>query len=289
MKPNFFIVGGAKCGTTNISYYLDQHPKVFISKLNEPYYFARLDTPKNFKRSSMITDYKKYLKLFKKAKNHKSVGEASSVYLSCPHSASEIKKTLPDAKIIISLRDPVERAHSSYLSYQFMSLDKRSFSNMLDEYENQIKNNEFNIFNVLEGGFYSKHIKRFQENFSSDKIKIIIFEEYIKNTIPTINSILSFLGIEETIEFDKPSKGSYRKPKNKLSKYLLENSSFRKISTFLVPTVTRQRIGDRFFVNQTKKPQMESYERERLKRFYEYEIKELEKILRKKLPWDNFY
>ena len=50
MQPNFFIVGGAKCGTTNMSYYLDEHPQVFMPELNEPYYFARLDIPENFKR-----------------------------------------------------------------------------------------------------------------------------------------------------------------------------------------------------------------------------------------------
>ena len=60
MDPNFFIVGGSKCGTTNISYYLNEHPDVFISKLNEPYYFSRFDVPDNFKRESMITNYKKY-------------------------------------------------------------------------------------------------------------------------------------------------------------------------------------------------------------------------------------
>ena len=233
MQPNFFIVGGAKCGTTNMSYYLDEHPQVFMSELNEPYYFARLDIPENFKRESMIKDYKKYLDLFKKAKNHRAVGEASSVYLSCPHSASEIKKTFPDSKIIISIRDPIERAHASYFSYKFMNLDKRSFTGMLDWHENQIKNNEFFIDNILEPGFYSKHIKRFQENFSSDKIKIIIFEEYVKSTIPTINSILAFLGIDEKIEFDEQPKGAYRVPKNKISKLLLENATFRKTATKL--------------------------------------------------------
>ena len=74
MKPNFFIAGGSKCGTTNISYYLNEHPQAFISELNEPYYFAKLDVPKNFKRPSMITDYKKYLDLYKKATNHKAIG-----------------------------------------------------------------------------------------------------------------------------------------------------------------------------------------------------------------------
>jgi len=290
MQPNFFIVGGSRCGTTNMSYYLNEHPQVFIPYgLSEPYYFARLDIPNNFKRESMIRDYKKYLALFKKANNHRAVGEASSVYLSCPHSASEIKKAFPNSKIIISVRNPIERAHASYFSYKFMKLDKRSFTEMLDWHENKIKNNEFFIDSILESGFYSKHIKRFQENFSADKIKIIIFEEYVKNITPTINSILAFLGIDEKMEFDEQPKGAYRVPKNKMAKLLLENATFRKTATKLIPTITRQNIGDKYFVKQTTKPPMLQQERERLKKIYESEVKELEILLGKKLPWDDFY
>ena len=145
MDPNFFIVGGSKCGTTNMSYYLNEHPDVFISKLNEPYYFSRFDVPNNFKRESMITDYKEYSELFKKGKNCKAVGEASSVYLASPHAASEIKKTYPDAKIIISLRNPIERAHSSYFSYQFMKPNEQSFMEMIKTHEKLIVKKYFTL------------------------------------------------------------------------------------------------------------------------------------------------
>jgi len=288
MEPNFFIVGGTKCGTTNISYYLNEHPQTFISELNEPYYFCKSDVPKNFERASMIKDEKKYLNLFKKAQNHKAIGEASSVYLHCPHAASEIKKTFPDSKIIISLRNPIERAHSSYFSNKFMSLDKQSFTEVLDEHEKQIKNSEFFIYNILEPGFYSKHIKRYQEYFSDDNIKIIIFEEYIKNTIPTINSILSFLDINDRIAFSEQPKGAYRIPKNKIAKKVMENPSIRKLATQLIPTVSRQKIGDKFLLKQTSKPLMQQNEKQRLKKIYEHEIINLEKLLNRKLPWDDF-
>ena len=128
MSPNFFIVGGAKCATTNISYYLNDHPDIFIPKLNEPYYYCKFDIPKNFKRESMITDKKKYLNLFKNAIYEKAIGEATPVYLQCPNAAKEIKKDFPDSKIIISIRNPIDKAHSSYFSYKFMNLDKRTFS-----------------------------------------------------------------------------------------------------------------------------------------------------------------
>jgi len=289
MNPNFFIVGASKSGTTNISYYLNEHPDVFISELNEPYYFSRLDVSKNFKRESMITDYEKYLSLFKKAKKNQAVGEATSAYFSSPHAASEIRKMFPDSKIIISLRNPIERAYSSYFSYQFMHKNDQSFSEMIDLHQKQISNDEFYIYNILEPGFYTKHIKRFQENFAKDKIKIIIFEDYINNVFFTIESILSFLDIHTKINFHVQSKGAYRVPKNKVSRKLLENSFFRQTATKLIPTVSRQKIGDKFFLKQTKKPPMSQQERERLKKIYESEVSELEVLLDKKLPWSDFH
>lgn len=288
MKPNFFIVGGSKCGTTNISYYLNEHPDVFISKLNEPYYFSRFDVSEDFIRESMIRDYEKYLDLFKDAKNHKAIGEASSVYLSSPNAASEIKKTFPDSKIIISIRNPIERTYSSYFSYQFMQHKKETFSEMIDLHEEQIKKNEFFIYNILEPGFYTKHIKRFQENFGPEKIKIVVFENYIKNTNETINSIFSFLGIDERNNFKEQSKGAYRVPKNNFSNKLLKSSTFRKLTTKFVPTVSRQKIGDKFLLKQTKKPEMLETERIRLKEIYKDEFIKLEKMLNIKLPWNDF-
>ena len=288
MKPNFFIVGGSKSGTTNISYYLNQHPQVFVSELNEPYYFCRFDVPEDFERPSMIKDEVKYLKLFKNVKNHKAIGEATSAYLHCPHAASEIKKSFPDSKIIISLRNPIEKAHSSYFSYKFMHPDNRSFIDMINCQEQERHEKEFFIYNFIEAGFFSKHIKRYQDEFRSDNIKIIIFENYIKNESEHIKSILKFLGIDESINSTEQPKGSYRVPKNKITASLLGSSRFRKMATKLIPTVQRQKLGDKFFLKQTKKPPMLSSERKRLKEIYEAEVRNLEELLGYKLPWDDF-
>lgn len=288
MKPNFFIVGGTKSATTNISYYLNEHPKVFVSELNEPYYYCRFDVPKNFKRESMITNEEKYLHLFKKAKNYQAVGEATSVYLHCPHAASEIKKDNQDARIIIVIRNPIDKCYSSYFSYKFMNFDKRSFSEKIDVFEKQIHDNEFYIYNFIEQGFFSKHIKRYQDIFSPNKIKILFFEEYVRDIPSHINSILEFLDIHEKIELTIQPKNSYRIPRNKVTELLLNSSKFRSISTKIIPTVQRQKMGEKFFVKQTKIPEMHTKERERLKKIFESEYKELTKILGKKPPWRDF-
>lgn len=288
MNPNFFIVGGAKCATTNISYYLNDHPDIFIPELNEPYYYCKFDVPKNFKRVSMITDKKKYLNLFKKATNHKVIGEATPVYLQCPNAAKEIKNDFPNSKILISIRNPIDKSHSSYFSYKFMNLDKRTFSEKIDIYEKKILNNEFDIYNFIEDGFFSKHIKIFQKFFPPEQIKIIFFEDYIKDIPTHINSILNFLEIKETIPLVIKPKNSFRVPRNQLSKYLLNNKTFRNISTKLIPTITRDKLGERFFVKQSTKPSMSVEDRERLKKIFLNEYTDLKNLLGIDPPWKDY-
>ncbi len=289
MSPNFFIVGGSKCGTTNISYYLNLHPKIFFSELNEPYYFCKWDIPEGYNRNSMITNMKKYLDLFKNVKNEIIVGEASSPYLTCPHAALEIKKAFPNSKILISIRNPIERSHSAYFSYQFMKPNEQNFMEMIKTHEKLISEKIFYIDSILESGFYTKNIKRYQEIFGKENVKVIIFEDYIKNTVQNINSIFNFLGINDKIDLNEQSKGSYRVPKNFLAKSLLNNKNFRKVSTILIPTVMRQKLGDKYFLKQVKKPEMLENERNYLRELYNDEVNELEKFLGKKLPWKDFH
>ena len=288
MGPNFFIVGGAKCATTNISYYLNQHSDVFIPELNEPYYYCRFDVPKFFERDSMITDEKKYLELFKKGINHKAIGEATPNYIQCPHSALEIKKDFPNSKIIISVRNPIDRAHSGYFSYKFMELDKRTFSEKIDLYEDQYNRKEFSIFNFIEEGFFSKHIKNYQKLFPSKQIKIIFFEEYIKNIPEHINSILNFLEISNLNNLIEEPKNSYRIPRNKVAEFLLKSPKFRNTATKLIPSIPRDKLGARFFVKQSKKPEMSTKDRNRLKNIYSSEFDNLKKLLGITPPWDDF-
>lgn len=288
MKPNFFIAGAPKCATTNISYYLSLHPDIFISELNEPYYFCKFDVPDDFERASMIRDFDKYLNLFKKARNYKVVGEATSTYLMCPSAPSEIKKAFPDSKIIISIRNPIERAHSSYFSNLFRLNQKINFSKMIHMHNSEVRSKKFSVYNIILAGLYTEQVKNFQKYFDSNKIKIIIFEEYVKNIEGTIRSILNFLDIDEKIELSEQPKGVYRVPKGTLPRVLMNSKLFRTTTTKLVPTITRQKFGDRFMFKQTTKPQMSVEDRMSLKNIYEQEVKNLERLLDKKLPWVDF-
>jgi hypothetical protein len=110
MRPNFFIVGAPKCGTTALSEYLGAHRDVFMSTPKEPHYFA-LDFP----RYRNPDNWSDYLRLFLAAdETCKVAGEASVYYLYSQVAVQKIVEAFPEAKFIVMLRDPVELAYSMH-------------------------------------------------------------------------------------------------------------------------------------------------------------------------------
>ena len=108
MRPNFFIVGAPKCGTTALHAYLDAHPEIFMSHYKEPRFFG------SDLRQRRRPTKSQYFSCFARARNEKRVGEASVLYLYSKCAAAEIKEFCPEARIIIMLRDPVEMLHSKH-------------------------------------------------------------------------------------------------------------------------------------------------------------------------------
>src|SRR5215471_2980035 len=99
-KPDFFIVGAPKCGTTAIFDYLAQHPEVFLAPKELHFFGSDLNYP------TRKVNEVEYLKWFESAKEERRVGEASVWYFYSQLAPQEIKQFSPDARIIISLRNP---------------------------------------------------------------------------------------------------------------------------------------------------------------------------------------
>lgn len=106
IKPNFFFIGAPKCGTTSIAYALSQHPEIFISNPKEPHFFEK-EIPRG------IASLRAYESLFLHAKkHHRVVGEASTGYLYSKTAIPAIRSYSPDAKFLVSIRNPYEMAVS---------------------------------------------------------------------------------------------------------------------------------------------------------------------------------
>jgi Sulfotransferase family len=199
--PNFFIVGAPRAGTTSLYAYLREVRGVYMPRIKEPLYFASKSIPDRIFgiKVNVVRDRNEYLKLYQNVREEIAIGDASASYLWDRETPRLIHEVIPKARIIIMLRDPVERAFSHYLMHlRDGSETELSFYDALkNDYDKEIKGG-VNMSHLYVGyGLYSEQVKRYIETFGKDKVKTVIFEEFILNTKGMLRSILEFLGIDD--------------------------------------------------------------------------------------------
>lgn len=276
--PDFFIVGAPRCGTTSMYEYLRNVPGIFMPKIKEPNYFSVSIDSKYIPRP--IRDKQKYLDLFRGVKD-KITGEASPYYLWDPKSAELIHRVAPDARIIIMLRDPIERAQSHYLLLYSLGREDESFSELIRNINNLTNEYSKRIFEI---GLYFEQVKRYLDFFGADHVKILIFEEFIQDTKTVVKEVLEFLEINaeppasvgniyETLARQVPFSRSILK--NKIIGNIIKKSFSKWTATTLVAKTTKNR----------PKPTLRDEDRSFLEEFYRDDVKKLQELLGITLPW----
>jgi len=285
--PNFFIVGAPKAGTTSLHTFLNDIPGIYMSPMKEPHYFNKVDLVVHEKLLKPIRDKNHYLKLFENIKNEKVVGESSPTYLTEPESPLRIHEIAPQAHILISLRDPVERYYSQYFQYVRTKKLKLSFHEQLQmRIENKTEHPD--RYYGLKLFKYSEKVKKYLDVFGPKQVKIIIFEEFIEAPKKTFQDILKFLDVNFSMEdFRAEIKNPFRLPKGPVSSYLYYSKTVKKIAK-LIPSSQRSFLKEKVLLTKRTKPKMGKQDREFLIKFYKDDVKELQKILGRELPWSNF-
>ena len=229
LKPNLIIAGATKCGTTSIYKYLNQHPDISFCEPKEPNYFIKkylLNVNpkdriiKSILKSSILNE-KEYFKLFNGLKKFKYRGEASVQYLFHHKiSAKEIALSLDQPKIIIVLRNPVDRAVSNW---KYIDIDQQNFETALGNESNLKKNGFSSFFLYKSQGFYYESVKCYFEYF--ENVKVLIYEEFKESPRKCLDEITDFLEIDR---YDFNTSVIYNKSKQN---YIGRNSFFKKIYT----------------------------------------------------------
>lgn len=285
--PNLFIVGAPKTGTTSLYHYLNQIPDIYMSQIKEPNYFSS-KTVGGKHPVKPIRDKKKYLNLFENEKNSKYIGEATTTYLDDPEAPFLIHKKNPKSKIIISLRDPVERAYSHYLMYKKNGSTNLDFRDQLNkEFE---KNPDINSRHLrLQVGFYSKWVKVYLETFGKNQVKILIFEEFISKPKDTIDKILKFLHLKDTFnDFTPEVHNPYGEIKGPLARRIRSSKITHSLSSKLLSKTTREFLLRKLIFTKKPKPAIDEELRTKLIKYYCEDVKKLENLLGRKFPWKNF-
>ncbi|MFN5513343.1 MAG: sulfotransferase family protein [Cyanobacteriota bacterium] len=250
--PNFLIVGAAKSGTTALHSYLSQHPQIYMTPDKETNFFAFWGQALNFQGPGdeainhfSVTELKTYEALFEGATRETALGEACPLYLYHAQAPERIYETLPDCKIIVILRDPVERAYANFLH---LIRDGREpypdFAQALAREPERIAQNWEWFWHYGQQGYYGQQLQHYYDRFPREQIRVYLYEDLRQNALGLIQTIFSFLGVDSSFSPDmtiRPNKSGM--PKNKLLHGLLTRPNpLKSLLKPLFPAQLRQKI-----------------------------------------------
>ena len=200
IKPNFFIVGAPKCGTTALSEYLRVHPNIFMSDPKEPMYFS-----KDIKKIRVPSiSWVEYINLFQECEDeHVAIGEASVNYLISSVAISNIHYFNEKAKIIVMLRNPVDMVQSLHSQRVYSQMENETdFEkawNLQDSRKKgmNLPNNYKYAFDLMYKDFamYGNQMERLFSIFPREQVKIIFFDDFKRSTQEIYGEILDFLNV----------------------------------------------------------------------------------------------
>ncbi len=187
--PHFIVIGAAKAATTWIQAQLQANPRVFMPD-PEPHFFSR-----EYERGE---DY--YRSWFEAAPaTSPCVGEKSADYLSDPKVPERIAAMIPDVKLVVQLRDPVERAYSDYKMYYRRGLVSKSVEDYLSTPYNKYPR-------FLMDGLYGRHLSRWLEHFASTQILAFPFEDVLDDPQAVVEKVSRHIGVEPVFDAGLASK-----------------------------------------------------------------------------------
>ena len=267
--PNFFIVGAPKAGTTSLYAYLDQHPQVYLSPLKEPSYFAFEMRLENFSEEmrprmareiraleeylrgdmrekrfgGLVSNWEDYLKLFRNVSDEIAIGEATPIYLWSETAARNIAARIPHARIIINLRNPVDRAYSQYLQMLTTGVIGRSFREQIEVNLHCEKKQFGTRWPLLEFGRYFEQVRRYLNEFPRSQIHISFYEDLERAPGLLMADLFAFLSVEAGFAADVTRRHHEpRVPKLAGAAYYLKKWRIWPYLRLLAPEALRPRL-----------------------------------------------
>lgn len=187
--PTFIIAGSQKCGTTSLAATLRQHRQVHVPRPKEVHFFDH-----HFARGPEW-----YAEQFSPRDHHLQVGEATPSYLDHPVAGQRLARTLPDARIVILLRNPVDRAYSHYWHR------RRLGGEPLETFEEAVaaepgrraaaQRFAYLRHAYVERGHYIDRIEQFVAWQGRDRVHVLLLEDLVAQPRPTLRELLRFLDV----------------------------------------------------------------------------------------------
>ena len=297
-KPNFIIAGFPKCGTTSLYHYLNEHPEIYMPQKKELHFFTHKIISKlrggpkdSVVKETQINSSEKYLGYFNGVTKELAIGDASPSYINYPSEFPQIKKYLNDPKVIIIIRDPINRAYSNYLHLKREYRETLTFKDAINSEEDRIKNKYSDFWYYKFNSTYYDKIVEAKRVFS--KVLVLTAEELNNDPSATLNKVYKFLAVDDSFSFEKISTrfnvgGIYKK--NLFTKFLFQPSRFKNtLKKFIKPTAFVKIIFMRLSsIFRSEPEQIEEEVIEQLKGHFKNDVENLKNLNINVSKWNDY-
>ena len=276
-KVEIFIVGAPKAGTSSVYHFLNDHSEVVMCDPKEPNYFTQAETKNLYtslaysSRFISISNEDEYHALFSSRDARK--GEASVSYLFYPGIAQRIKAYNPDSKIVICLRNPVDRAISHHAMDYRLGFTKKNIDYLFDD--KSLESTEYQQYVLV--GQYSEQVARYISEFGRDRVKVIWFDKLKEYPEMVRDELCDFLSISPSNTM-LPHRNKAKETNNKLVKSLYASPILRASMKRVFSEKYTKKIKNLLFKDSNKSV-VSNTTRSRLWQYFEADITQLEKIL----------
>jgi hypothetical protein len=287
--PNFFLVGAAKAGTSSVYAYLRQHPDVFLPDVKEPHFFSQVVAVPQFQPVFYPAVLKEadYVAMYRHAGAFAAVGDASVSYLWDPQAPYRIVQKVKEARILMILREPVERAYSQYLANVREGVEDLPF------YEALLANRKETSYGwgtsrlYIETGLYSAQVQRYYDLFPPENICVLNFGDLKRDAAAVLHRVARFLQIDpdpvcaiRTEEIHNP----HLVHRGDLAARIMRSRALHLMSRRLVPRRIRAWARYSLLLQPGPKPPIDPRAVTMLRDLYEPDLEELERVMGQAMP-----
>lgn len=289
--PDTFVVGAPRCGTTALHNYLAQHPQIYMTEPKEPHHFGKDLWVDKFAFFARFRDEATYRALYDGITDEKRAGEGSVWYLYSRTAAQEIWDENPQARIIITLRHPVDYLYSLH-GHMIVSGEEP-----IEDFEEAVGMSPqdrvaagIKLTGRLKYGFdykptarFAEQIQRYLNTFGRDQVHIVLLDDIKRDAQATYRGILEFLDVDTEFEASFKQINSHRVVKNKLLlKAITNQSPLRRAITDRIPRRVREKLWARLNRHATeykKRDKLDPVVRDRMTQEFAPEIERLAQVI----------
>ena len=291
--PNLFIPGVARSATTYVASVLAASPEIFSPEPKELHYFASRHIPDPLHSGDpfrsydefIVRDRNEYLSRYTEAGDVGYMLDASPSALFYGGCASDIKKESPGSKIIILLRNPVERAFSQYKMNVRLGKERLSFEDALKAENERLGKGFFMATAYLKAGLYHDAVSGYLDVFGRKDVLVVLFDELIDNEAGTFGKIFEFLGVEFKEAYLENGDRHYSGfPRRMLLNKILHNPMLRKTAKYLVRGKSMRKQLDSYIIRKNdREVEMNPGTKDSLYAYFESDIDKLGKLIQTEL------